>query len=176
MIVEDGTGLPNATSYVSSADCALFAVSRGLDFDELTGDVALVRATAWLDAVFLPWWPGVRSNGRAQALQWPRFGDGREVTDRDGNEIAKDEVPSEVVTACCLAAIYEQVNPGGLTPELVPGKTIKKAEVYHAVTVEYAGESGIDAQRTFLTAVADALAQLIGDTTRTPLWGETVRR
>lgn len=181
IVVESGQGVasPIPNSYSSSVDCLAFATERGLVYtDDATGEAALIRATAWLDASFRPYWPGARTNGRSQWLQWPRYntGSNAEVEDVDGNPIANDEIPMEVVEACQLAAIYEQANPGGLTPILKMVETIKSASVYQAVTVTYASSSSsAEDARTLLTSVTDALAQLIGDINRVQITGQSTR-
>lgn len=177
LIVEDGTGVDGAVSYISGADCATYAAARGLTFtDDATGDAALIRGTQWLDAAYMAFWPGVPTNGRDQGLQWPRkMPDGSSVLDAYGNTIANNAIPIEVKDACCEAAIREQANPGSLSPDVTPGKAITKAEVYEAVTVTYANSTGVDAQRPVSTVIDDILASLIGDVRAVKYAGATSR-
>lgn len=175
--VEDGTGIADANSYISGVDCAAYAAARGLSFtDDATGDAALIRGTTWLDAAYREYWPGVPTNGRDQGLQWPRkMADGSKVTDANGNQIADNSIPIEIKDACCEAAIREQANPGSLSPDVTPGKTITKAEVYEAVTVTYANSTGVAGQRPVSTVIDDILASLIGDVSLIVYAGQTSR-
>lgn len=161
IVVEDGTGLPNAESYVSVADCVAYAVSRGLSFAESPPDdaeAALRRATTWIDGQFGARFTGRKTNGRAQALQWPRT----DATDADGFDIASDEVPDEIIRATCEAAIRELATPGALSPDVKAGEIIAGASVSGAVSVQYATGAGIDGQRPISTVIDDILAGLIG--------------
>lgn len=163
--VEDGTGKSNADTYASLDTAAAYATAHGLTFavsgvDEVPAEAALRRAAKWLDAYVLPRLNGTyRTHQRDQALAWPRAG----VVDREGNGIGIDEVPVEIVDACCEAAIFEKSTPGGLSPSVTPGKIKRRVEVSGAVSVDYhiAGGS-VEAQRPLLTIVDDILAGLLG--------------
>jgi hypothetical protein len=80
-VVESGTGLSNATSYVSVADADAYFLDRGSSawaaLSNGEKEVALVQATSYVDAVnsFI----GTKSTS-AQSLQWPRSS----AYDRDG--------------------------------------------------------------------------------------------
>lgn len=77
MIIETGEGLPNADSYASQEDTAIYHSDRGNTQWVMTTDAgqisALIRATDYLDGHY-------RAHGfplnPAQGLQWPRAGDG----------------------------------------------------------------------------------------------------
>ena len=117
-------------------------------------------------------WRGYRTHARAQGLAWPRSG----ASDIEGNSIASDAIPSEVVNACCEAAIAELATPNALSPSFVPAKGIKSASVDGAVAVTYRdGATDANAQRMALTAVDDALATLIGVLPKPALFGESGR-
>lgn len=162
LIVEDGSGLPNAESYVSVDDCGLYAAAHGLPFDvgspETDAEAALRRATTWIDATYRDRFTGRRRNGRQQALEWPRVN----ATDAEGNAIANDEIPSEIIAATCEAAIRELATPGALAPDVTPGEIIKQASVTGAVSVTYASGSGVDSQLPVVTAIDNILGSLIG--------------
>lgn len=78
LIVEDGSGLANAESYVSASDAASYAADRGLTFPASPADkaeAALRRATAYIDNTYRTRFPGQRKksacrlwNGRVSAL------------------------------------------------------------------------------------------------------------
>ena len=161
LTVEDGTGLPGADSYVSVTDCEAYATARGMTFSASPIDdaeAALRRATAWVDGSFRARFPGRRRNGRGQALEWPRVS----ATDAEGNAIADDEIPVEIVHATCEAAVRELATPGALSPDVVMAQTLKAASVDGAVSVTYAGGGGVDGQRPIATVIDDILSSLIG--------------
>src|SRR5690606_8275036 len=114
LTVEDGTGKADADAFVSVDDCAAYCADNGLtawdDGDADTWEPAIRRATSWLSTAFT--WKGCRANGRSQALAWPRA----DAEDGEGEAIPADEVPVEIVQACCEAAVYELANPGLLSP------------------------------------------------------------
>jgi hypothetical protein len=97
--VEDGTGLTDATSYVSVNDAdAYFAVDPNVtDWDVLDNEdkeQLLNWATRTLDQKVI--WAGTPST-TMQALRWPRTG----VRDRDDRLIASDEIPRQLVELVC---------------------------------------------------------------------------
>lgn len=74
MIVEDGTGLPDAESYCSAAEAAAYFSKRGRadDWDAVDDkEAALRNATDYLEKTHRGRWLGRRSTA-AQALDWPR--------------------------------------------------------------------------------------------------------
>lgn len=159
LIVEDGTGIARADCYVTGELVSAYALARGLIFlDDESGSAAILRATTWLDGVYQSRYPGIRTHGRKQGLQWPRKG----AVDAGGVRIDSDEIPSEIITASCAAAIHEFAVPGALSPVVTPGKAITAAAVAGAVSVQYKGGNGVEAQRQVLTAIEDILASLIG--------------
>lgn len=100
MIVENGTGLENADSYVSVEFADNYFLARGIsewaDFDDKTKENALVRATDYIDNIFQ--WYGQKSNN-AQTLRFPR----KNLFDYEGNKI--DGIPNCLKQAVCDAAI-----------------------------------------------------------------------
>src|SRR5690242_3202764 len=77
LIIEDGTGVPNANSYVNVADLRAFAAARGISVPsaDSEGDaaieVALINAMDYLQ--YVPCYKGAQSDSE-QALEWPRTG------------------------------------------------------------------------------------------------------
>lgn len=155
-------GAADADAFMSVEDCTTFCEARGLtdwtsaarspaDEDE----AAIRRATAWLSSAFT--WKGSRTNGRTQALAWPR----EDVEDAEGEEVASDEVPTEIVQACCIAAAYERANPGGLTPNVNLTERVKREKV-GPIETEYASVAmSADASRPVLTQVLDVISGLL---------------
>lgn len=115
LIVEDGTNVANANSYISLAGALAYFASIG---DEsfasktpLQQSAALVRATYGLDSWLNGRWRGRKANvGYAQSgvttpqsLDWPRCG----VVDSDGQLVPNNVVPVKVQQAQCLVAKIE---------------------------------------------------------------------
>ncbi|MEI7052199.1 DnaT-like ssDNA-binding protein [Pseudomonas koreensis] len=72
LIIEDGTGKPDAESYASAEDLAMYAVKFGVIIPaEVPAQEALLRRAALaMDGMT---WKGRKSNSE-QALAWPRRG------------------------------------------------------------------------------------------------------
>ncbi len=115
LVVEDGTGLSTANTYISAADADVYNANLGrAEWDELEADekaAALVKATQYIDTTFN--WLGLKGS-RAQALQWPRHlgigtdGEPLPIVDRDGYDI--EGVPIEVIKATAEAAFLSLEN------------------------------------------------------------------
>jgi len=105
-VVEDGTGLSNATSYTDLAFANQYIedyVSDVTAWNAATDDQkkqALNRATTFLDLQYTPL-QGYRIL-EAQSLNWPR----NYVTDRDGYAVDSDVVPVRVKQATVEVANY----------------------------------------------------------------------
>jgi hypothetical protein len=104
LIVEDGSVVSGADSYVSIADCTTYHAAQGnpawAAAAEADQETALRRATKWLDNYYRGRWTGVKSD-EDQALAWPRS----QAVDEDGCSIDDDEIPQVVKDAACEAAL-----------------------------------------------------------------------
>jgi hypothetical protein len=173
MVVEDGTGLTGANSYASESTADSYFDARGnTDWATGTGDkeAALVRATASLDGLYRARFQGKRTHGRDQNLEWPRVQayliHGLQhsyyttaLTDAEGNEIASNVIPVEIINACCEMAVRELIEPGSMQPDLDRGGAIKRM-VAGSVEIEY----GDNATATTAFSLIDGiLAPLIGN-------------
>jgi hypothetical protein len=110
LVVEDGTGLDDANSYVSVAAFKQYWDMRGFDhspYDTLQIEVALVRATDYHDVRWGEYLFGHRSTSE-QTLQWPR----RCVYDDRGYSI--EGIPLKLKNAICEYARIELEDPGAL--------------------------------------------------------------
>ncbi|QQP97929.1 DnaT-like ssDNA-binding protein [Lysobacter enzymogenes] len=121
LIVEDGTGLPDAESYASAATASSHFAKRGVDawgeLSEDAKDAALRNATDYMEAVFGLLWRSVRKT-EEQALSWPRVGWGG--------------VPEPVIRACCELALKASTGP------LLPDQAAQvKQETVGPITVVY---------------------------------------
>lgn len=96
-IVEDGTGLPNANSYVSVTDFREYWSDRGVIFSTQTDEQIqqhLIKATQYIDKNFR--YIGVRPN-ETNALNWPRW----YAYSEEG--YVYSGVPNDIVFATCEA-------------------------------------------------------------------------
>ena len=158
LIVEDGTGKDDANALVSLDVFKSYHDDRGSSYAGFTDDAlsgAIVRASAFLGAAYR--WRGVKINGRAQTMPFPRSG----VTDRDGFDVASNAVPREIVAACCEIALFEATTPGGMNPSVVLAEKVTSEQV-GAIRIEYANLfSSASASRPVLTIVSDLMDQFV---------------
>ena len=160
LVVEDGSCVSGAESFVSLADANAYFTNYGgfwVGSDEQK-NAALRRASSYVSTGFR--WYGTPACGRNQSLAWPR----NDMIDCAGYEVDSDSVPRELVLATLSAAAYELRYPGGLTPNVVTGKQVLKEKVdvieVTYMTADQQGGSGIDpvaAQRPVLTQINDLL-------------------
>ena len=170
LTVEDGTGLADAESYITTDWADTYHANRaqetwadGTDDDK---EAALRRAVAYLDGRYGPRFTGLRLNGRDQALMWPRVG----ATDTEGWAIASDVIPVEIMRAQAECAIRELDTPGFLSPDVATTgavQRIKKKVGPIETETEYAlgGSTTGGTQerlRPFLTVLDDLLMPLLG--------------
>lgn len=105
LVVENGTGLSNANSYVTLAEADdyfgshLFYADNWDDLGEPDKENALMTATAMLDGI-MNWYGYISSF--SQALGWPRYG----VADREYRVIPTDAVPQAVKIATMELAMF----------------------------------------------------------------------
>lgn len=174
LAVETGSGSASSESYVSVSDAASYAAAHGLTFPaspEAPAEQALRRATTWLDAAYRASFPGARTNGRQQALQWPRT----DAYDRDGEEIASDEIPVEIINATIEAAVRELASPGSLSPDVTPAETAKRMKA-GSVEIEYFEPSSPSTdQRPIVSVVDDILSGLLAVKRGPVLFGTAAR-
>ena len=110
LIVEDGTGLATAESYVSVADAGTRHTNLGNTAwtgTDAVKEAALRRATQFMLQRYRGRWQGTRINS-TQALDWPRS-----WVVVDGYAVDADIVPVDVANACAdlaLKALSETLN------------------------------------------------------------------
>lgn len=174
IVLEDGSGVADANSYaeVTTADAYHSARGNATWTEASTSPdqgktAALVRATAAIDAAYRMRFPGVRTNGRDQALEWPRayaITDASDpdsignITDAEGWEIDTDEIPQEIIDAVCEAALRELIEPGSMMPDLVRGGWIKRLKA-GSVEIEYGSNA---TPETVYSLIDGILAKLLG--------------
>lgn len=100
MIIEDGTGLQDANSYVSVDFADDYFSARGisswLNLEETIKENVLVRATDYVDNIFQ--WYGQKKT-KEQSLRFPRIN----LLDYEGTEI--EGVPNRLKQAVCEGAL-----------------------------------------------------------------------
>lgn len=147
LVVEDGTGLANATSFVSRADYIAFAAARGVTIaDEDATDVQLVKA---MDYLLTRCYRGDPVKGD-QGLPFPR-----RVENFDGTlAFPDDEVPAGIKRGQMFAAlaVRDGVN---LQPVSAGGAAVKREKV-GPIETEYDTAMTYDAPS--LPAVRSAIA------------------
>jgi hypothetical protein len=111
LIIEDGSGKPDAQAYVSVAEVNAYAALYGLGSPVIT-DANIMRATQFLEGNYFTRWIGLKRTEN-QALSWPRGF----ATRRDGWNVSESIVPKEVKDASCALAIRANSNPD-LMPDI----------------------------------------------------------
>lgn len=134
MIVEDGSIVAGADSYVSVEAADAYATSRGLAAwlalaVELK-EPALIRATDHLERKYASRWKGCLVAPATQPLAWPR----KEVPARaPGVDLAADAVPTFLKQACIELAV-RSASGTDLSPDA--GRTVLREKV-DVIEVEY---------------------------------------
>lgn len=123
LLVENGSGVENANSYVSEAELQQYADDRGIT---LTGDLdqLLIKAMDYLEGLSFI---GIKKT-EEQELQWPR-----RYVRIDGYCIANDEIPKELKKAQLAVAI--SIEEGNSPLSVIERST--KREKVGPIEVEY---------------------------------------
>lgn len=142
--------------------------------DETSKEVALLRATEYLDFIYRERFPGTKVGFRAQLREWPRAG----AMDYLGYAIMQDIIPPEMLNATYAAALREIVVPGSLTIDVTPGSIIKQVTVPGAVSVTYANPMGAYDMQVVMLEVERIIRPILsgpGASLNNPLVGKTYR-
>jgi len=155
LTVEDGTGLPDADSYVSVAEADAynedFAITAWAGRSLASKEAALRRATRYIDASRFPY-RGSRASA-TQARQWPRQG----ASERNGPKIGNTTVPRAIKEA--VLAISNHAAENDLEGVLERGGMVKSESV-GSISVTYA--DGAPAGSTF-ESVENLIGHLLRD-------------
>jgi hypothetical protein len=157
LIIETGTGAANSEAYADAAALDAWAVlfyGAALDGTTAAKEAAIRRAVAFLEAQT---WVGIRKNGRAQALAWPRT----DAMDRDNNDVSSTTVPTEIIQAQHAFARAELLAPDVLTPQVtLAGRKVLTG--VKGITWQVTGVSGsVEAERAVITMAMDRIKGLI---------------
>jgi hypothetical protein len=121
LIVEDGSGLSTAESYISVANADTYFTNYVRNHASWTGATTankeqyLREAAQTLDAIFITRWKGKRVDGD-QALAFPRSS----VVTSDGYTVSSTAVPTAIERAACELA-WKHLNDDG--PSTTTGDT-----------------------------------------------------
>lgn len=146
LIIEDGSGVENADSYVSAADARTYASARGvtLPADDTALEALILKGMDYLEAQRANYQGGRTYTGfagqyaddscfpiappadidthAAQSLQWPRYG-----VYLDDVPISGNTIPRELVSALCQCAI--EIGAGGDLQANSSGQVVKSEKV-----------------------------------------------
>lgn len=157
LIVEDGSAVSGAECYANAdAFVTWHTANWGAAPTASTAlqEAAIRRAVAYLDALR---WVGQRTNGRDQALAWPRA----YAVDAELYEIATDEIPAEVIDAQHILTRAEIASPGALSPEVtLSGKKVLTGVKGITWQVQ-AGPNTVDGARAVVTMAMDRIKGLL---------------
>jgi hypothetical protein len=139
IIVEDGTGEPNAVSYATIAQYKAYCDARGISYlsvSDTTIEQSLVKATDAMVQMYRNRWKGYR-NTATQSLDWPRSFVSLESFVYIGGDssfyfIENNIVPNEVITACISLALSAQTE--SLVADIEQRVTREKIDV---IEIEY---------------------------------------
>jgi len=104
-IVEDGSIVAGANSYVSVASARAYATERGLSLsvDDSVVEAQLVIAMDYLESLRDKYQGSKTDITTPQALQWPR----QDVT-LDGEDFDENSIPVELTNAQCRLAVEQE--------------------------------------------------------------------
>jgi len=159
LIVEDGTGMIDADSYMSLVEAADYHTKYtiGTEWASATDanrERALRQASRYIDDVY-----GARFRGtkvrRDQSLEWPRFS----AVDRDGWVISSSTVPPAAKYA--TAELARRALTTELRSDVLSGSIIETSIKAGPITdmIKY-DDGGQDQQLTY-TVVDDLLSKLL---------------
>lgn len=115
IIVEDGTGKPDAVSYIGTSFADSYHAARGRTdwglLDLGLREAACVRATDYIELRFGPRFRGVRISP-TQGLQWPRLG---AFDNSNFVYYAQNAIPNQLKKACAEYALIS-ARSGELAP------------------------------------------------------------
>ena len=176
LIDEDGTGLPNANALINLAYLKAYLDERGVDHSAYTDEqlkAGIVRGTDFMSES-LPWMGfklKYRGSSTPQSLAWPRSF----VYDKNGVDVANDEVPVEVQKATAEVSWYETQNPRAMQPSYIPHSRRKSVKV-GPISVTYDTSSkAAQGARPVLLAVGDLIGSFL-KTGVSKLSGSAARR
>lgn len=136
IIVEDGTLVTDANSFVSRAEYIAYALDRGVVIaDDTAADVQLIKATEFI-ASHEANLKGTLVD-RTQTTPYPRYN-----LQLEGFELASTEIPRQVILCQLAVALDINDNIDPYNTPANPNLIAKSKRVEGAVTVSYAVNDG----------------------------------
>lgn len=164
IIVEDGTGISNAETYISVADTDVYLADIGTPSTSWASlsisakEIALRVASAFLDMKYM--WKGSRIK-LDQGLSWPRIG----VIDNEGFSRDSVSIPKEVRNATAemaLRASNQTLFPDQETSSLLSSDLVKVGPI--TLKSEFIGGEPPDTKFTKVDKMLEPLIESIGAT------------
>jgi len=132
LIVEDGSGVESANTYVATADIDTYCSDLGLTAwaagTTPEKEAANLRAMQYIESLS---YKGIKSNSD-YSLKFPRY----DIWTEDGYLIDSDEIPNDLKKAVCRAAYEEIVSLGILQSNLTRSDFTKREKV-SSIEMEY---------------------------------------
>lgn len=133
---------------------------------------ALLIASEWIDAQFGDQFAGYPTGKIDQERAWPRTN----AYDVYGRVYADDEIPARVAQATYEVALRQVQSAGSLFKDFTPASYIKQLSVDGAVSLTYAGASGLADVQVAIPAVGPILKPLLVDSSAgSAYFGRSVR-
>lgn len=158
IIVEDGSNVANANSFVSITEVRDYCTARGATLPNQDDDLAIfvIKACDYLEAQANRFQGNVANEG--QALQWPRTG---VYVGSSETELASNVIPKQLKSAQCSAVLA--LNEGvDIMPNYSASNFVTE-ETVGPITTKYADPTKVGIVPT-LTSVEALLQPLFGST------------
>ena len=163
IVVETGTGASTSQSYLSVADCDAYNLLHSNDATWIAAstaskEIALIRATQYLDSNWRNRWNGVRII-QTQALAWPRSA----VIDYDGYEYASNALPQALKDATAECAV--RFATASMIPDVTNSGNMQSITV-GPISTTYAGGRSVNTMYQLVEALLRDLVVAGGVTSR----------
>lgn len=145
IVVEDGSLVADANSYVTRSDLINYAAARDIELDDRQAEQALLAASDYINSLEQKL-QGKRTS-RDQAIAFPRTN-----LFIDGWHWESDEIPRQLILAQLELALEVSAGIDLYNREAV--QVVKKERIEGAITVEYAAE---DSQKISKQSTASAI-------------------
>jgi len=158
-IVENGTGISNATSYVSETAFDAYWTDRGntaaVALVSATKKELLIKATAWVDATFRLSFKGQKGT-QTQALQWPRSG-----VEIDGFALDTNIIPAELINA--VSELAWKATTENIFADVKSGAGFRTETTVGPITLRFAPGYSATTLYSFITKLLAALLRSTGN-------------
>lgn len=170
LIVENGSGLANADSYISLTDARTLAANYGwiLPDGDTEAEIALRNGAAYVD-LWEPKFSGKRLNND-QSLAWPRV-DAHKCYGGNKVPIDSDVVPNEIKKAQVAASV--EFGAGNDPRPSNDGREIQE-ETVGPITQKYF-QTGANSEGFVITSAVDSMRPLLCASTGGGLMQRTLR-